>query len=259
MTKNKINILIVEDEALVALDLSLGLEKEGFSVVGIADNAEDAIDLFTSNPVDIILMDIHIIGCKDGVETAMEMLKIRQVPVIYLTAFTHSATVERAKLSYPAAFLAKPYNINNVHIALEIAISNYAQAKHQNNLVANQFKGPVRTEEEPSDKEIILQLDHVLFIKYNYRYVKLLLSDILYIEADNNNINLITTTKKFLLRLSLNQLLEKINDKNLFRIHRSYAVNIQAVTSFNDQSVFFDKVELPIGRIYKPQFLRNFR
>ena len=97
MSKGKINILIVEDEALVALDLSMGLEKEGYNIVGIADNSEDAVDLFSNNPVDIILMDINIIGCKDGVETAIEMLKIRQVLVIYLTAFTDSATVERAK------------------------------------------------------------------------------------------------------------------------------------------------------------------
>ncbi|RZK34671.1 MAG: response regulator, partial [Hymenobacter sp.] len=60
MPAENINLLIVEDESIVALNLSMGLEKEGYTVIGIADNAADALQLFTTNEVDIVLMDINI-------------------------------------------------------------------------------------------------------------------------------------------------------------------------------------------------------
>jgi DNA-binding LytR/AlgR family response regulator len=80
----------------------------------------------------------------------------------------------------------------------------------------------------------------------------------LYIEADNNYTSIITTDKKFLLRLSLNQLLDKINYKALVRVHRSYAVNINAIQSFNEQEVEINQQHLPIGRNYKEEFLKHF-
>src|SRR5262245_46163540 len=83
-----IQVMIVEDESIVAMDLAAGLEHDGYNVVGIADSYDEAVKLFSDNVVDILLMDIHIHGRKDGVETATELMKIKQVPLIYLTAFT---------------------------------------------------------------------------------------------------------------------------------------------------------------------------
>src|SRR5687768_11309049 len=104
----KINVLIVEDESIVALDLATGLENDGYFIAGIADNADDAILVFKEHEVDIVLMDVNIIGKKDGIDTAIELLRIKQVPVIYLTAFTDTNTVNRVKQTHPAAFLTKP-------------------------------------------------------------------------------------------------------------------------------------------------------
>lgn len=261
MSTEKVNVLIVEDEALVALDLCAGLEREGYNVIGTADSAEEAEQLFAENDVDIILMDINIIGDKDGIATAIDLLKVKQVPVIYLTALSDTATVNRVKQSHPAAFLSKPYNINNVRIAVDIAINNFAMVREQKlNMLLPPVAAPaIKQPDAVTDKEMILQLNDAIFVKYNYRYVKIRFSELLYIEADNNNINVVTSNKKYLLRLSLNQLLEKINYPGLFRIHRSYAVNLEAISSFNDQSIFIDKIELPVGRNYRSQFLQQFK
>ena len=70
--------------------------------------------------------------------------------------------------------------------------------------------------------------------------------------------SIIAAEKKFLLRLSLNQLLDKINYKTLVRIHRSYAVNINAIQSFNEQEVEINQQHLPIGRNYKEEFMKHF-
>jgi two-component system, response regulator PdtaR len=253
MPTEKINILLVEDEAIVALDLAKGLERDGYEVAGIADSAEEALEIFRSKEIDIVLMDVNIIGDKDGIETAMELLKYRQVPLIYLTAFTDAGTIERAKHTHPSAFLAKPYNLTNVRIAIELAISNFATARQP------ESSGKTSS---LADKDTILQMNDNIFIKNNYTFVKILLADILYLEAENNYVQFITADKKLLLRLSLSQLLEKINYKPLVRIHRSFAVNINAIQSFTDQDLLVNKnptpISLPIGRSYKEGFLKNF-
>ena len=259
MPAEKVNILIVEDESIVALDLASGLEHDGYNIAGIADNAEEAQQLFNDNEVDIILMDVNIIGEKDGIDTAIEILKQKAVPIIYLTAFTDALTIERIKQTHPAAFLSKPYSLTNVRIAIDLAVNNFAVSHEQQatGKIIPLDKDGSRSTSSP-EKEMILRMHDHIFVKHNYAFVKLKLSDLLYIEADNNYTSIVTADKKFLLRLSLNQLLEKINYKALVRIHRSYAVNINAIQSFNEQIVEVNQQQLPIGRNYKEEFMKQF-
>jgi DNA-binding LytR/AlgR family response regulator len=259
MAAEKVNILIVEDESIVALDLASGLEKDGYQIAGIADNAEEAQQLFSENDIDIVLMDVNIMGDKDGIDTAAAILKQKAVPIIYLTAFTDAATIDRIKQTHPAAFLSKPYNLTNVRIAIDLAVNNFAVSREQ------QATGKIIPLDKNSnrssaaaEREMILRMNDHIFVKNNYVFVKLKLNDLLYIEAENNYTSLVTADKKFLLRLSLSQLLDKINYKPLVRIHRSYAVNINAIQSFNEQEVEINQQQLPIGRNYKEEFLRNF-
>ncbi|HMI60107.1 MAG TPA: response regulator, partial [Puia sp.] len=124
-----IQIMIVEDESIVAADLSEELEAGGYGIAGIADRFEDALPLFTDRRVDILLMDIHIHGEKDGIDTAAALMKIRRVPLIYLTAFTDTATVDRVKHTHPSAFLIKPFHADSLRIAIDLALHNFAQEK----------------------------------------------------------------------------------------------------------------------------------
>jgi DNA-binding LytR/AlgR family response regulator len=261
MATEKINVLIVEDESIVALDLATALHRDGYEVIGIADHAEAAIRLFTAHAVDIVLMDIHLSGPKDGIDTVADLMKIRQTPVIYLTAFTDHATIERVKHTYPAAFLAKPYQADNVRIAIELALNSLAMAQTgPPNGSPNGLSLPPE-ELPPGDavptKEPILQMGDYVFVKYNYQFVKVPLADILFVAADSNHINLHTSDRKFVLRLSLGQLFDRLIFDRLIRIHRSYAVNIDAIQSFTEQKVLTGKGELPIGRNYKKDFLKR--
>jgi DNA-binding LytR/AlgR family response regulator len=260
MASERVNILVVEDESIVAMDLAAGLERDGYNVVGTADSAEEAIEIFRQNEVDIVLMDISIIGDRDGIETAIELLKIKEVPVIYLTAFSDPATVERVKQTHPAAFLTKPYSVNNVRVAVELALNNFAVTRSKANATkVIPLTGEVKSDSGGSpEKEQILQLNEWIFVKHNYHFIKLKLADLLYLEADNNYVNIVTTDRKLAVRLSLGQTLEKLKFKELARIHRSFAVNMNAIQSFNEQVVVINKLELPIGRNYRDEFLRQF-
>lgn len=268
MATEKINILIVEDESIVALDLATALHQDGYEVIGIAAHAEEAIRLFNQHAADIVLMDIHLAGPKDGIDTVVDLMNIRQTPVIYLTAFTDNATVQRVKHTYPAAFLAKPYQVSNVRIAIELALNSFARRP-----VAPANPGvvlpPIRPGVTPNDlfpaiageagptKEPFLQMGDFVFIKYNYQFIKIRLADILFVQADRNHISLHTRDKKFVLRLSLGQFFDRLLFDRLVRIHRSYAVNIDAIQSFTEQTVLTGKGEFPIGRNYKEGFLKR--
>ena len=262
MATEKINILIVEDESIVALDLATALHQDGYEVIGIVDQAEEAIRLFNQHAVDIVLMDIHLTGPKDGIDTVADLMKIRQTPVIYLTAFTDQATVQRVKQTHPAAFLTKPYQMSNVRIAIELALHNFAVLKTQHEPVGIGSNGndaeTFATGRDPGlTKEPILQMGDFVFIKYNYQFVKVPLADVLLVQANRNHISLHTSDRKFVLRLSLGQLFDRLVFDRLIRIHRSYAVNIDGIQSFTEQTVLTGKGELPIGRNYKEDFLKR--
>lgn len=116
-------ILIVEDESLVALDLSQTLSEAGYEIVGIASNGKDAIALACKHEPDVVLMDILLKGDIDGIETARK-IKIKQNPaVIFLTALKKDTDIERAIEVNPSAYLIKPFEKKALFIALKIALS----------------------------------------------------------------------------------------------------------------------------------------
>jgi DNA-binding LytR/AlgR family response regulator len=244
MDTPKVKVLIVEDETSTAFELSEGLEREGYAIAGIADSAKRAIALFVQEKPCIVLMDTHLRGKWDGVDTALELLRIREVPIVYLSALTDAQTIERVKAIRPAAFLTKPYSLPNVRIAIELALSNLNGLEDKDTIA--------------SGKDLILQLEDAIFIKNNLHFIKIGLADILYLEANNNYICLWVQDRKFALRIPLSQALAKINFDKLVRIHRSYAVNIGRVTSFSDAEVWVDKLRLPMGRNYRDAFFKRF-
>lgn len=253
-----IQVMIVEDESIVAMDLAAGLEHDGYNVVGIADNYDEAVSLFQSNPVDILLMDINIHGDKDGIETATTLMNIRQVPLIYLTAFTDAATVARVKHTNPSAFLTKPYNIDNVRIAIDLALYNFADAKPPSTGKVLPIQPELNTDKQKQDKEQFLQMKDYIFIKQQYKFVKFKLSEILFAEADNNYVNLHTRSQKFVVRLSLADIVDRLHFPRFIRIHRSFAVNLDEISSFDDQEIKIGTHEIPIGRNFRQDFLDHF-
>lgn len=243
----RMHILIVEDEPILAMDLSDSLETEGYCVVGVANNGRKALELFQTQPVDLLICDIRIKGDWDGIETVRQLTAERPVPVIYLTAFNDRDTLDRAKQTYPAAFLTKPCQLPSLRTAVELAIHN-----------ATLRTAPALTERDVSGREALLQINNYFYIKQNYQFVRFDMNDLLYLEADNTHTKLVTATRKYILRLTLSNMLERISQPWLVRIHRSYAININSVESFNDVEVSIGQQLLPLSRSCKDDFMRRF-
>lgn len=116
-------ILIVEDESLVALDLSQTLSEAGYEIVGIASNGKDAIALTCEHKPDVVLMDILLKGDIDGIETAKRIKTNHNLAVIFLTALKKDTDIQRAIETNPSAYLIKPFEKKALFIALKIALS----------------------------------------------------------------------------------------------------------------------------------------
>ena len=104
----------------------------------------------------------------------------------------------------------------------------------------------------------MLRLGETIFIRHNYRFVRVLLADILLLQADNTYTLLVTQTQKYALRLPMGHLLQRLDNRQLVRVHRSYAVNIGRVHSFTDQELTLANQTIPLSRQYRNDFLRQF-
>ena len=246
-----VRILLIEDEAVLALDLCDLLQAEGYVVVGIADNGPHALALYQDQRVDLVLCDICIQGPWDGIETVMRLGNGHRVPVIYLSAFSDQNTRERALQTLPAAYLLKPVTLDSLRVAIELALHTLStQAAHA---ALRPADGAA-----PLGLEPVLRLGKAVFIRHNYRFVRVLLADIQLLQADNNHTLLVTATQKYALRLTLGNVLDRLASTQLVRVHRSYAVNIDRVHSFTDHELSLVNQTVPLSRQYRDDFMRGF-
>lgn len=118
-------VLITEDEMIVALDLERRLGKLGYDCI-LAPSGEQAIAMATSHRPDIILMDICLQGEMDGIAAAERIRIHNDVPIIFLTANADERTLQRAEVTHPASYLLKPYKERELHICIEMALTNHA-------------------------------------------------------------------------------------------------------------------------------------
>jgi len=107
-TGNPYKIMIVEDEAIIAKDISSRLTKLGYLVTGTAQSCDGALELIENEIPDIILMDIVIKGAYDGIDSAKMINEKYSIPIVYLTAHSDQYTIERTKFTNPYGFISKP-------------------------------------------------------------------------------------------------------------------------------------------------------
>ena len=122
----KARIMVVEDEAVISMEIQDRLTKMGHSICGTAASGEEAVSIATAKRPDLILMDVQLRGEVDGVQTAKRIRDLIEIPVIYLTAFADDRTVERAKLTQPFGYLIKPFSEKELYAAIETALYKHS-------------------------------------------------------------------------------------------------------------------------------------
>lgn len=238
-----IKILILEDEPLQSAMLEAMLGKNNYNVVGKAIAGEEMIEKFQATKPDFLLLDVEILGSKDGIQTGKELMNIRPVPHIYITA--HPKEFHRAMMTYPASFFTKPYTEDAVLNAIELAIHNYY--------------GKVA-----SIPGIDFHSDSIWIKERNEQrtiFKKLIINDLLYLKAENAYIEIfnVNSIRETFMTGKISVFEDAIKGKNPYakirRVHRSYIVNTEhIITRSNNFIILQGGIEIPISDTYMDNF-----
>ncbi|MEG4286547.1 response regulator [Microcoleus sp. A006_D1] len=160
---NPIKILVVEDEVIVAEDIAGRLKKLGYAVTATVASGEEAIEKVAENKPDLVLMDIVLKGEMDGV-TAAEKIRTRvDVPTVFLTAYADHKTLQRAKLTDPFGYIIKPFQQNDLRVAIEIALHRHEiEAKMRSALQASEAARESVEEKSQRQNQYISMAAHEL-------------------------------------------------------------------------------------------------
>tara|TARA_R100000935_G_C2799098_1_gene149611 strand:- start:298 stop:1041 length:744 start_codon:yes stop_codon:yes gene_type:complete len=239
-----IQILIVEDEMIIAANISLQLTEMGYEVSGIIPKGEDALRFIKNNPLDIALIDIHLKGELDGIETAQKMQDLHpNLAIIYLTANADEANFNRAKETHPFAFISKPFKKLDLQRSIELTIS--------------QLKCNIVTSPGNKVEDATFILKDCLFVRHQDTMVKVDIKAIKYIVAERNYCRIFSAEKEYLLVTTLKEMDKKLPPKHFLRIHRSYIINLSRIDEIAGTHVVISKKAIPMTKDKRPELLKR--
>lgn len=219
-----INVLVVEDNSLIAEGTRALLERNGMKVIAICANGEDAIEVARTKKPDLVLMDISLAGAIDGISAAKIIGDESGTPIIYLTDSQDSKTVQRARQTFPASYMTKPFNEVDLVRAIEIAFTN-------------------------ANRQVRSTPTRMVFLRTDaQKYVKLNLEDILYLKAERVYCTVVTKQGSHLITTSMNHVMEQLASDDLLRVHRSFVVNLNNVTAFDGNVIKLGDHEIQMSK-----------
>ncbi len=244
---NATKILMVEDDMIIAADISMQLTKLGYEVIGINTRGEDALSTLEQTRPDIILMDIVLSGKMNGIKTALLILERFQIPVIFLTSNSDDATFQQAIKAKPYAFISKPFQKSDLERTLKLALQRITVEQ------ASTFAS--------DDEDHVSAMDDRLFIRHKNELVKVLLTQILYAEADRNYCKIYTEKQTYLLSVPLRNIESQLPSSLFIRVHRSYVVNLQKIDAISEYHEYLtiQSHQVPIARRSKEEVVKRFK
>lgn len=235
-----INLLLVEDDLLLAESIRYSLQKEGIRVVGVAHNFKDSVLLMRQHDIDIALIDIQLDGPEDGIATAAELTKMKWIPIIYMTGNTPLELEERMQKTYPAAFLEKPIRERELAVQVKLAFLNFK---------ADNLPSPL-----PNQTESV-------FLPTDKGYIGIKVKEISYIEASGNQAKLFLSEEAFskmhpkkaykpiLISTSMGRIFHNL-PANFYRLSRFTVINLNQISRIDAHRLFIrnDEITIPEGK-----------
>ncbi|MGL4597496.1 MAG: response regulator [Bacteroidia bacterium] len=234
-------IFIVEDEFIIAENLRMILESLGYDVPEPCGSMEDALKRIPLERPDLCILDINLHGKHDGIELGKKLQEELNVPFVYLTSNADPETVKQAGVTKPLAYLVKPFNADEIYAAIEIALIQ---------------SGILLEQRQSLSVEAILP--ESFFIRVGNRYVRMEISDIVYIKSEGKYLEIFgRDQQRLLVRQSMESMLEQLKERNFVRVHRSYAINLKYLMEISTDMVKVDQFEVPVGRVYREDMMRR--
>lgn len=232
------SILIVEDEFTIAEHLRAVLEGLGHRVTAVVGRVSEALDSLRQDRPDLVLLDINLRGELDGIDLATRLRAEHHIPFVFLTSQANAATVARAKLTRPYGYLVKPFDEQDIYVALELALA--AAAAEQAPAVP---AAPA--------PELLAAAADGLFLRDRKQMVKVKFSDLCWLEADGNYTTLYTTAGKHTTCHPLKHLEERLPRAEFVRVHKSFIVALRRISAFDSQALTVEGDQVPVGRAYQ--------
>jgi len=224
------NILIVEDEQIIAENLRFILQEYGYDQVDVAIDALEAQELFKETNYRLVLMDINLgdHSTVDGIDLIKTLSRHYTFSYIYITANADQKTLQKAKTTQPAGYIVKPFVNTSVFANVEIALSGASKN------------------------------DAFTFVNRNVKQ-QIKLSEITHIEAEGAYSMIYRSNKdRHLVRKSLSEFIEQYQ-KVFVRIHKSTVINKEYIQGYTSQFVKLNDQKFPLGRSYKKHFLHTIK
>ena len=236
------NILVVEDESIVAKDIQVCLRKLGYDVVGVVSSGEEAVQKAQEFDLDLVMMDIMLKGEMSGIEAAEIIRKNKSIPVIFLTAYTDRNTVDKAKETEPYGYIIKPFKEIDIQTAIEIALY-----KHGREMEVKKERDMYYSMVEKQDST------DMMFVKANQRLVKIKYSEIYFIEALKDYVVINTMERRYTIHSTMKDIESKMPEKDFIRVHRSFIIRLDKIKEIDHNNVVLenDKKVVPVGGSYK--------
>lgn len=236
-----VKVLIVEDERLIAENLSDMLEELGYQVCEPCISYGQALETIETESPTLALLDIQLAGRKDGIDLAERIRRDYHFPFIFLTSFSDKATVERAKKTLPNAYLVKPFRQADLFTAIEIAVEHY-----QSSFSPQHFKSQNQS------------LAPFIFVKQKDYYHKVLIDNILFIRSDHVYLRIHTSDNmELIVRSTVDGFMKKLPQPPFFKTNRSTIVNLAHVSKLDHQHVEVAGNHLPISKSARKILLDN--
>ncbi len=227
-----IKIGFVEDEMVIAMTIASTLKKLNYTISFQASNYTGAITMIQNESPDLLLLDINLGGQKDGIDIAEYVRANYNIPIIFLTANSDLATVQRAKLVKPNAYLLKPFTKDDLFIAIEIAIHNYNETRPN-----------------------VIENDH-LIVKSGNEYFNLKFSHLVFIESNENYVKInLLSGKMVIIRSTLAEIQEKLPSSSFLRINRSIIVHIAFINKIETDRIHVSDYHFNISPKVKKELL----
>ncbi len=249
---SKINILIVEDESIIAKDIQHSLKKLGYNVVGICSSAEEAVKFCEENLPELVLMDIMLSGEGSGVDAAVQLRDKFNLPIIYLTAYADTTTVEKAKHTEPFGYIIKPFKEIDLRTTIEVALHKHRKEQEKQKELDMLYSLVENKTHNTSANDAV-------YIKSNSKLVRVNYGEIYFVEALKDYVIVNTASARYTIHSTMKDIERSLPSSTFIRVHRSFIVQKDKIAAIEHNNILLSdiKKEIPIGGNYKDYLLEQ--
>ncbi len=236
---SKIRILATEDDPIHEEKLRMTMDLLNYDLIEVIADPHQVIPVIKAANPDILLMDIDLNSDISGIDLSNKINELFDIPIVFVTSFHDSKTFNKAKETQPAAYITKPYKTDELQRSIELAI----------------FSKKRNDADYPSPK--VVNYTNHLFIKDGSSLTKVMLTEIMLIEAYDKYCYIHTPHKKFMLKERLKNIAEHLPDQLFIQVHRSFIINLEAIDSIRlaQNKLTIGGKDIGIGKTYKQAFL----